>query len=286
MTISLIMFSIFSCLYLFPFCQDPKHEPFWKEMRDTGVLRKELVDDVFGKFCQQGAIKEDILSMMEQFGLIVKFESSLGVHYFVPSQLSSPRQSLCRVEPSPSDPCPLYLHFPGGFVPHGLYSQLVSRCAKWCSGSKQKPVFRDMACSFIAREGTHRFILFCKKRFITIVLKQTNQEDAASSAEIAEVPNDLLWFVEDTLQTFKRELPWLRNLEYEFCVECPCCPEDKNICRNHGQVSCSHENCMCVLQVQLGGQLSCCPHSGEIPQLPSLKRWFSTKGKMNMIERV
>jgi len=35
---------------------------------------------------------------------------------------------------------------------------------------------------------------------------------------------------------------------------------------------------MCVLQVQLGGQLSCCPHSGEIPQLPSLKRWFSTKG--------
>ena len=54
---------------------------------------------MFAKFCQLGAIKEDILNMMEQLGLIVKFESSLGVRYYVPSQLSLPSDRLCRKEP-------------------------------------------------------------------------------------------------------------------------------------------------------------------------------------------
>ena len=277
------MFSIFSCLYLFPFCQDPKHEPFWKEMRDTGVLRKELVDDVFAKFCQQGAIKEDILNMMEQFGLIVKFESSLGVRYYVPSQLSSPSDRLRRKEPSPSDPCPLYIHFPDwGFVPHGLYSQLVSKCAEWCSGSKEEPIFCDTTCSFIIRERSHELILFCKKSFIKIILKQTNQEGEASSSEVAEVGNGVRRFLEDTLQKLK--LPWLRNLRYEFVVQCPYCPEDT--CRKHGRVFCSHEDCMCIVKAQSGGQLGRCLRCGEIPTLPRLKKWFSTKGKMNMMERV
>ena len=86
-------------------------------METTGSLHMELVDHVFFKCCQQqGLIKEDILNMMEQFGLIVKFITSpTNEMYFVPCQLKTPPEALCEMEPSPSDPCPLYLHFLGGF---------------------------------------------------------------------------------------------------------------------------------------------------------------------------
>jgi len=226
---------------------------------------------------------------MEQFGLIVKFESSLsGVQYFVPSQLTSPSEDLCKIEPSSSDPCSLYIHFPSGFVPHGLYFQLVSRCIKWCSenGSKEPPVLYDMACClFITKKSTHQFILICKKRFIKIVLKQTKPQDEASLAEIKDVANLLRRFLEDTLQNLPKELPWLRNLQYELCVECPYCREGRNICRNHRQVSCPHEDCMCVPNVSQEGQLSFCPRSYQILTLPSLEKWFSTKGKVNLIKK-
>ena len=84
-------------------------------METTGVLDMELVDHVFSKCCQQqGLIKEDILNMMEQFGLIVKFATSpTNEMYFVPCQLKSPPDALCEMGPSPSDPCPLYLNFRG-----------------------------------------------------------------------------------------------------------------------------------------------------------------------------
>ena len=102
----------------------------------------ELVDRVFSKFLLQGVVKDDILSMMEQFGLVAKFSpSSSDVKYFVPAQLKASPDGLSAVQPSPSDPCPLYVHFMDGFVPHGLFTQLVSRSISWCStvGPTQYP---------------------------------------------------------------------------------------------------------------------------------------------------
>ena len=93
----------------------------------------ELVEHVFSKFQSQRVEKEDILDMMEQFGLIAKYTSTAtSTKYFVPAQLKTTPKSICKLEPSPSDPCPLYLHFAGGFVPHGLFTQLVSRFISWC----------------------------------------------------------------------------------------------------------------------------------------------------------
>ena len=56
----------------------------------------ELVDHAFSKFIQQGVGKDDILDMMEQFGLIAKFSPSPSdVKYFVPAQLKTPPKDLC-----------------------------------------------------------------------------------------------------------------------------------------------------------------------------------------------
>ena len=255
-------------------------------MEEKGVLSLGLVDHVFSKYCEEGLIKEDILGMMEQFGLIVKFESSLtDVKYFTPSQLKKPSVRLSKMEPSPSDPCPLYIRFPGGLVPHGLYSQLVARCIKWCSesGFMREPVLRHMISSFtIKKEEAHHLILFCQKMFIRVILKQSQPDKEAPLAEIEEVASLVRNVLEEALQKLSRELSWWRNLKYDFCVACPYCPEEEEPCTKHHLVSCTHEECICFLKVQQGGELGCCQHSGETPTIPSLKKWFSNKGEVNM----
>ena len=247
----------------------------------------ELVDQAFSECCHEGLIKQDILNMMEQFGLIVKFATSpADVQYFVPAQLRSPPGRLGEKKPSPSDACPLYLHFPQGFVPHGLFSQLVSRCTRWCSeiGLKQPPNMFDRASRFlIKKQFIHQLILVCKKRFIKVVfMKQTKPDGEVSLAEIEaeeeEVASLVRTFLEETMNNFSRELPWLSNLKCELCVACPYCPDDT--CPNHGQVSCTHEDCLCLLEILEGGQLSNCPNNfdDEEPTLPTLKKWFAIKG--------
>jgi len=249
---------------------------------NRGVLRKELVDEVFAESCQQGEIKEDILNMMEQFGLIVKFESSLGYHYFVPSLLRSQPEQLWRMEPSPPDPCPLYIHFRGGFVPHGLYSQLVSRCSSWCtrSGFKRLPdLFNGTSAFFIEKEIIHQLILICRKRSIKVILTKMNSDIDASLAERKEVTCLVRIFLEETLEDLSYEFPWLHNLKFEMYALCPFCQKEQDVCRNHRQISCTHEDCLCLLIVRPGGRTGCCPKSGEITTLPGLEKWFPVEGE-------
>ena len=261
-------------------------------METEGVLRMELVDHVFSKFCRQGLIREDILKMMEQFGLIVSFTTSpTDVQYFVPAQLKTPPGSLCEMEPSPSDPCVLYLHFLGGFVTHGLFLQLVSQCSRWCSmnGFKQPPFFFDGASIFfIEKECIHQLILVCKKRFIKIVLKQSKPNHklpvAEAEVETERVASLVRGFLEDTLQNLSCELSWFSNLKYDWRVACPRCLEKEDLCVNHGKVSCIHEECLCLLKILSGVQLENCIKCfcGEVPTLPTLKKWFAIKGEVKL----
>ena len=80
-------------------------------MEKTGVLSMEIVDHVFSKFCQERFAKENILHLMEQFGLIAKYAFPIhDVKYFVPAQLRLP-PGQCHLKPALTDPCPLYLQF-------------------------------------------------------------------------------------------------------------------------------------------------------------------------------
>ena len=187
----------------------------------------ELVDHVFSKYCQQGLIKEDILNMMEQFGLIAKyFTRSTNEMYFVPCQLKTPPEALCEMEPSLPGPCALYLHFVGGFVPHGFFWQLVSRITKWCSkiGFTQPPRFFLTASRFvIKKKSIHQLILLCKKRFIKIVLTHSGPDGRESFSEARELAILVRMFLEETVPDLRGELPWLGNLKCYFCVGCPGC---------------------------------------------------------------
>ena len=254
-------------------------------METTGALHMELVDHVFSKYCQQGLIKEDILNMMEQFGLIAKYTTSpTNEMYFVPCQLKTPPDALCEMEPSPSDPCPLYLHFLGGFVPHGFFWQLVSRITKWCckGGFTQPPIFFLSASRFFIQKKSihHQLTLLCKKRFIKIVLTHSEVDCRASFSELREFAILVRTFLEETVQDLRRELPWLVNLKCDFCVACPGCLRKEEMCSYHNVVSCDHQDCLCLLKVLKEGQPSYCPSSldGKVPTVLGLEKWFAGKG--------
>ena len=239
----------------------------------------ELIDRIFSRFIQQGIVKEDILDMMERFGLIAKFAlSPADVKYFVPAQLKSSPKCLSEIEPSPSDPCPLYLHFVDGFVPHGLFSQLISKSTSWCpaTGCTQPPnLYQNGARFVIGTRSIHSFILICKKRFIKMLLKHTAHGDEASMSHSAEVARSVRLFVEGTLQDLSRELPHLGGLQYEVSVACPYCLQEDRVCDSHRQSSCAHEDCLHLLEIKLGEHLLCMKSFGdEVLAVRGLEKWF------------
>ena len=237
----------------------------------------EHVDHVFSKFIQQGIIKDDILDMMEQFGLIAKFSPSPSdVKYFVPAQLEPSPEDFCQMEPSHTDPCPLYLHFVHGFVPHGLFSQLVSQTIRW--PMEHPMLYQNGACFFIGKQ-VHNFILICKKSFIKIVLRQRMQSHQLSAEKSEELPTLVREFVERTLQTLSQELPYLSGLQYELCVACPYCHQGRDgvgqECSNHGKLSCDDEECFHLLKMKEDQPLICTRKLwGEEHPVHGLEKWF------------
>ena len=239
-----------------------------------------LVRRVFSKFTQPGSITEkDILWMMERFGLIAKFTSPTDESYFVPAQLTSPSsENLCVEVLSSSNLCPLYVDFLSGFVPHGFFCQLVSRCIRWCSKNcfKQPPkLFQCAAKFFIGTPVTHNLILVCKKRFIKVILNQLKSATELLSAQAGEVPSLVRGLLEGTLNDLKGELPWFSNLKYEVRVACPLCPE--RICPEHEEISCTNEDCLCLLKMQPPGEQLFCRESGGEATVHNLDKWYSQR---------
>ncbi|CAH3180166.1 unnamed protein product [Porites lobata] len=255
----------------------PKFAKHWKEVEESGVLSMELLDHVFSKFLLEGVARKDILDLMEQFGLIAKFSSSkTGEKYFVPSQLKASPDFLCSMAPSRLDPCPLYIYFVSGSVPHGLFTRLVSRSVHWCSeaGPTQLPTLYQNGAWFVIENKTvHDFVLICKKQFIKFFIKQRNHPQQISVDETSEVAVQVREFVEATLQALSRDL-YKGGLQYHIRVACPYCQREK--CSSHNQIACSHEDCLHLLEVRQGVHLICKKKpTDEVLTVPGKQKWFS-----------
>ena len=242
----------------------------------------EHVDHVFSSFIGQGIIKEDILDMMERFGLIAKFSlSPADAKYFVPAQLKSSPEDLYKMKPSPSDPCPLYLHFVHGFVPHGLFLQLVSRCIRWCCKTwpMQHPTLYQNGAWFIIGEQIHDFVLICKTGFVKIILRQRTPSHQVMGEKSAELATLVREFLEETVQNLPQELPYLSGLQYRLCVACPYChqgtEEPGQACSDHAKTTCTHEDCFHLIDAN-EGQPAVCSRKLWDKELPSrgLEKWF------------
>ena len=253
----------------------------WLDLERCGILRMALVDHVFTDFIQKGLHKQDILDMMELYGLIAKFsclspDSKQEQRYFVPSQLTSSPSGLCEIKPSQTDPCPLYLHFLDGFVPHGLFPQLLSKCTSWCSerGLNSPQLYHNGGRFFIGKQTIFDLILICRKRFIKIMMKQRNPESAGQPSSTTSTAVEVRTFLMATLQDMSHDLSWLRNLQYNLCVACPFCLQSGEKCIKHRSVCCAHEDCLHLLQVP--EEVLICPKSlSEVTvQIHGLEKWF------------
>ncbi|XP_015747880.1 PREDICTED: uncharacterized protein LOC107327650 isoform X2 [Acropora digitifera] len=255
----------------------------WEELEENGILRIALVDHVFSEFMQKGLNKQDILDMMELYGLIAKFSIATGENgaeqkYFVPTQLRSSPSGLYEIKPSECDPCPLILHFRDGFVPHGLFPQLLSKFIHWCSenGLKETPqLFNNGARLFIGKQIAFDLILICGKRLIKVILKRRNLTSSKSSLKIAtnimavEVRN----FIEETLVDFSRKLCWLSNLRYELSVVCTHCLRSKGSLDS--SMSCYQDDFLHLLRVSPGKELICRNNfSDKMVKVPGWEMWF------------
>ena len=241
-----------------------------------------LVDHVFADFIQKGLSKQDILDMMELYGLIAKFsflqtDGEPGQTYFVPAQLRSSPSGLYEIRPAACDPCPLYLYFPDSFVPHGLFAQLLARCIKWCSEYHPKTapnLYQNGARLVIEKEGTFQLILFCRKRFVKVILKR-NPASAPPTTASAAMASEVRAFLENTLQDMSRELSWLRNLKYKLCVACAHCLNCTDPCTKHGSVSCAHDDCLRLLPLRPKREMICPMSFGDEPIAPvGLEQWL------------
>ena len=242
----------------------------------------ELVSHVFSKFVDQTMVKEDILDMMDQFGLIAKFTSSTsGTTYFVPAQLKTPPTEICKLHPTPADPCPLYLHFRGGFVPKGLFIRLVSSSISWCCKTWQEtppPTLYQNGAHFVivGKQIIYDFILLCKKSFIKIALKQRNEdEEPVSVSESVEIPSRVRVFIDNTLQKLSHELPCLSGLQYELSVACPHCLAE---CSNHREAACTQEECFHFFELKEGQRLICTKNVRDtVRRVLGMEKWLSLR---------
>ena len=220
--------------------------------------------------------------MMELYGLIAKFSfvpaGGEEQTYFVPAQLRSSPSGLCEINPSKCDPCPLYLHFLDGFVPHGLFPQLLSRCIRWCSerSSAQSPnLFHNGARLFIGKQTIHSMILICKKRFIKIILKRRCSPSVVLPAAATSMACDVRIFLEDTMRSLTLEFSWLRSLRFELCVACASCSKLREECVKHRSASCAHEDCLHLLRAIPDEHLICSKSfCDEGIEVPGLDEWF------------
>ncbi|XP_044171347.1 uncharacterized protein LOC114952154 [Acropora millepora] len=269
---------------------NPSHMEHWRDLEVNGILRIALVDHVFSKFIDQGLCKQDILDLMELHGLIAKFsiatdENQDEQRYFVPTQLRSSPSALCEIKPSGCDPCPLVLHFLDGFVPHGLFSQLVSKFIHWCSenGLKETPqLFNNGARLFVRKQFIFALILICRKRFIKIVLKTRNPCSFKSQWMNAsnKMAIEVRCFIERTLDGFSRDLSWLSNLRYELsvvCTYCLGCTRDL-----HKKTSCDQDDCLHLLRVRPGEELICLKNFCDETISPGWEMWFEVPHTQTM----
>lgn len=256
-------------------------------MQHTGILGKKLVDRILDGFSLK--CKEDILSLMEHFGLIAKFSTSCGENYFVPAQMRAGIESFPAFEPSSSDPCPLYIAFDtAGFVPHGLFPQIVCRSISWISemeapyrrlrkhcGKGDIKLCQNGAFFIIRRDvTTHRLELVCKKRFIKVVLKKEGKTHQFPDDSSNEMATQVRKFLENTLKVLAEKFRYLHGLKYSLRVACPSCVVKDQECTKCGKLCCKQDTCLDL--IYLDDQMFC-TDTHEAIKVNGIEQWFSKR---------
>ena len=89
---------------------------------------------------------------------------------------------------------------------------------------------------------------------------------------IKEMTGFVWRFLNEAMGQMKKDLPYLTSLRYHWRVACTECP--KYMCNDHEQVSCTHDDCLCLRKILQDGLLEVCRnYDGDETPDPGLKLW-------------
>ena len=237
-------------------------------------------------------MQQSVLDMMEKHGFLSRFnhcEASGGeqpsnpcIRYFVPAQLRVSCSELWKLTPQDSDPCSLVFKFCDGFVPHGLFPQLVSRLIAFSPKlecKKDPKLYCNGAHFILGKKSQFDLVLLCSKHCIKLVLKSYNgdsEEVAVNSLAI-----QVLTLIEQELESLCKQWHWLGNVHYDLCVACTACLTSSIQCERHKSASCSDQDCMHLLSissvtVEPVTSFTCPEQVGEHSRftLTNLHKWY------------
>ncbi|KXJ07838.1 E3 ubiquitin-protein ligase DZIP3 [Exaiptasia diaphana] len=258
----------------------PKHRMFWRELAETGRLHTDLINHVFQELSEaRDDAMKDILDMMEYFGLISKIipsDRKKKYCHLVPSHLtSSPEDELKKCHPSSGEPCPLYIRFKDGFIPHGLYFQLICR---WCSiyGSQERPnlfprepkLFRNAAKFVLDNNSKLIMTVVCCKSTIKVCLHSNHENKTGVDFKAVEIRN----LIQESLDRLTEKCPWYKSLQYELCIRCPLCAVNATG-KVEGQPF-GDDNC---LHPATDDEEFYCEEKDEWSEVLGLHHWFSRR---------
>ena len=258
----------------------------------------QLINKVFEKnlHCNGSkSLQQDILDMMEKYGFVARFHAhqesnvespnanSSKFKYFVPAQLSISACELWKLAPKDTDPHPLVFKFCDGFVPHGLFPQLVSRLIGRSSElecMKIPKLYRDGVRFFLGKRNEFDLILLCSKRSIKLALKcYGSAPPDTQQGTVFSLPVNARLLIEDELDKLCRQWHWLGNVRYEICVVCLACQRCSEKCPRHKSPCCSDLDCQHLLpisHVEPNTLMSCQEQVDDHSRftLTGLYKWF------------
>ena len=155
--------------------------------------------------------------------------------------------------PKEGDPCALIYKFRDGFIPHGLFPQLVSRLITLCpmlDCTTPPKLYCDAAHFILGKRGQYDLVLLCSKCCIKLVFREYNCHMSSESLENERSRAcQVRTFIEDELKSLFGQWHWLRNARYEVCVTCYACESSDAKCNRHQSASCLDQDCLHFLPI-------------------------------------
>lgn len=242
-------------------------------------------------------LKQDVLDMMEKYGFLAKFhENSDSIRsgssdesdncqlkYFVPAQLRVSPETLWSLIPQETDPCPLIFKFGDGFVPHGLFAQLISRLIGRSSEfecMKPPTLYCNGVRFFLGKRSEFDLVLLCSKRSIRLTLRS----HCTASADARQVTENSLAIkvrslIDKELENLCKQWDWLGNVHYEACVTCLSCEQANVGHERHESSSCSdldHQHLLPISNTEPNTLMTCPKQIGDGSRfvLKGLHKWY------------
>ena len=216
--------------------RDKRVQRHWLDFENSGILERELLDHVWGRFTDDQETCESLIEIMEKFSLLCQWPSEgTTEQYLVPSMLKS-----CPTSEFPDVQTPsLFVRFKSGRVPPGLFSRLILRFHHWVRDkwtSQSPSLFSNYALFHIVPQDGISAAFLCHSSFIEIVFSHKGDFLDERHLNISHGIHQQLGLI---LEGMRKEFFWLKHMNYTLSVACSVCSGEKDSnCYSHKKRGC------------------------------------------------